>query len=165
MPFYARVLEEFTIQLHASGHQALIVHVDSGHSLDSVIPRLASYRVDAIVSALAVLSPDAAEALAKFKIPVVSVNTPVKNEWVSSVSQGGGRDRRLFRRAPRAQLRLRDRPGRQPASEERAGDVLMWDNRATMHRGRRPACEARVMVRTTVQAVEADGLSELRPAA
>lgn len=48
----------------------------------------------------------------------------------------------------------------------RAGDVLMWDNRATMHRGRPwPAGAARVMVRTTVQAVEADGLSELRPAA
>jgi alpha-ketoglutarate-dependent 2,4-dichlorophenoxyacetate dioxygenase len=48
----------------------------------------------------------------------------------------------------------------------RAGDVLMWDNRATMHRGRPwPAGDARVMVRTTVQAVEADGLSELRPAA
>jgi alpha-ketoglutarate-dependent 2,4-dichlorophenoxyacetate dioxygenase len=48
----------------------------------------------------------------------------------------------------------------------RAGDVLMWDNRATMHRGRPwPAGEARVMVRTTVQAIEADGLAELRPAA
>jgi alpha-ketoglutarate-dependent 2,4-dichlorophenoxyacetate dioxygenase len=48
----------------------------------------------------------------------------------------------------------------------RPGDVLMWDNRATMHRGRPwPAGEARVMVRTTVQAVEADGLAELRPAA
>jgi alpha-ketoglutarate-dependent 2,4-dichlorophenoxyacetate dioxygenase len=48
----------------------------------------------------------------------------------------------------------------------RAGDVLMWDNRATMHRGRPwPTGEARVMVRTTVQAIEADGLAELRPAA
>ena len=47
----------------------------------------------------------------------------------------------------------------------RAGDVLMWDNRASMHRGRPwPAGEARVMVRTTVQAIEADGLSELRAA-
>jgi DNA-binding LacI/PurR family transcriptional regulator len=85
-PFYARALEEFTIQLHATGHQVLLVHVDSGHSLDSVIPRLASYRVDAIVSALAVLSAEAAAALARFKIPVVSFNTPVKNEWVTSVS-------------------------------------------------------------------------------
>ena len=85
-PFYARVLEEFTVQLHATGHQILLVHVENDHSLDSVIPRLAGYRVDAIVSALAVLSPEAAEALARFKIPVVSFNTPVKNEWVSSIS-------------------------------------------------------------------------------
>jgi DNA-binding LacI/PurR family transcriptional regulator len=85
-PFYARALEEFTVQLHATGHQVLLVHVDSGHTLDSVIPRLAGYRVDAIVSALAVLSPEAADALAKFKIQVVSFNTPVKNEWVTSVS-------------------------------------------------------------------------------
>src|SRR5579863_2693038 len=90
-PFYATVLEEFTLQLHASGHQVLLVHVDSGHSLDSVIPRLAGYRVDAIVSALAVLSPEAADALAKFKIPVVSFNTPVKNEWVSSISSDNER--------------------------------------------------------------------------
>jgi len=85
-PFYARVLEEFTVQLHATGHQVLLVHVESGHSLDSVIPRLASYRVDAIVSALAVLSADAAAALAAFRIPVVSFNTPVKNKWLTSIS-------------------------------------------------------------------------------
>jgi alpha-ketoglutarate-dependent 2,4-dichlorophenoxyacetate dioxygenase len=48
----------------------------------------------------------------------------------------------------------------------RAGDVVMWDNRATMHRGRPwPAGAARLMVRATVQAIEADGVSELRPAA
>jgi alpha-ketoglutarate-dependent 2,4-dichlorophenoxyacetate dioxygenase len=48
----------------------------------------------------------------------------------------------------------------------RAGDVVMWDNRATMHRGRPwPLSEARVMVRTTIQATDADGLAELRPAA
>ena len=48
----------------------------------------------------------------------------------------------------------------------RSGDVIMWDNRATMHRGRPWAIgDARVMVRTTAQAVDADGLSELRPAA
>ncbi|HUH84255.1 MAG TPA: TauD/TfdA family dioxygenase [Stellaceae bacterium] len=48
----------------------------------------------------------------------------------------------------------------------RAGDVVMWDNRASMHRGRPwPLSEARVMVRTTIQATDADGLAELRPAA
>ena len=44
------------------------------------------------------------------------------------------------------------------------GDVLMWDNRATMHRGRAwPQDEPRSMVRTTISAVEADGLAEVRP--
>ncbi|MGB6962918.1 MAG: TauD/TfdA family dioxygenase, partial [Xanthobacteraceae bacterium] len=46
----------------------------------------------------------------------------------------------------------------------RAGDVVMWDNRATMHRGRPwPAHEARHMVRATIQATVADGLESMRP--
>jgi alpha-ketoglutarate-dependent 2,4-dichlorophenoxyacetate dioxygenase len=48
----------------------------------------------------------------------------------------------------------------------RKGDVVMWDNRATMHRGRPwPANEARFMVRTTIAATEADGLASVRPPA
>jgi alpha-ketoglutarate-dependent 2,4-dichlorophenoxyacetate dioxygenase len=45
----------------------------------------------------------------------------------------------------------------------RSGDVVMWDNRATMHRGR-PwlAHEARLMVRTTISATAADGLETMR---
>ena len=44
------------------------------------------------------------------------------------------------------------------------GDVLMWDNRATMHRGRPwPRDQARSMVRTTISAVESDGLGDVRP--
>jgi len=39
----------------------------------------------------------------------------------------------------------------------------MWDNRATMHRGRPwRQDEPRSMVRTTISAVEADGLAEVR---
>jgi len=46
----------------------------------------------------------------------------------------------------------------------RAGDVVMWDNRATMHRGRPwPAQQARLMVRTTISATAADGLESMRP--
>ena len=46
----------------------------------------------------------------------------------------------------------------------RAGDVVMWDNRATLHRGRPwPADEARHMVRTTISATDADGLMLMRP--
>jgi len=46
----------------------------------------------------------------------------------------------------------------------RPGDVVMWDNRATMHRGRPwPADEARHMVRTTISATAVDGLETMRP--
>ena len=46
----------------------------------------------------------------------------------------------------------------------RQGDVLMWDNRATMHRGRPwPHLEPRSVVRTTISAVDSDGLAEVRP--
>jgi alpha-ketoglutarate-dependent 2,4-dichlorophenoxyacetate dioxygenase len=48
----------------------------------------------------------------------------------------------------------------------RPGDVVMWDNRATMHRGRPwPANEPRLMVRTTISATETDGLASMRPPA
>jgi len=40
---------------------------------------------------------------------------------------------------------------------------VMWDNRATMHRGRPwPAHEPRLMVRTTISATEADGIESMR---
>ena len=46
----------------------------------------------------------------------------------------------------------------------RKGDVVMWDNRASMHRGRPwPAQEARLMVRNTISATAADGLESVRP--
>jgi alpha-ketoglutarate-dependent 2,4-dichlorophenoxyacetate dioxygenase len=46
------------------------------------------------------------------------------------------------------------------------GDVVMWDNRATLHRGRPwPAGEARLIVRTTISATDADGLQSVSPPA
>ncbi|MBI4194223.1 MAG: TauD/TfdA family dioxygenase [Betaproteobacteria bacterium] len=45
-----------------------------------------------------------------------------------------------------------------------AGDVIMWDNRAVLHRGRPwPDNEPRHMVRTTITATDADGLAEMWP--
>ncbi len=50
-------------------------------------------------------------------------------------------------------------PGTSYIHTWKEGDVVMWDNRATMHRGRPwPATEPRLMVRTTISAREADGL-------
>ena len=55
-------------------------------------------------------------------------------------------------------------PGTSYLHEWKNGDVVMWDNRATMHRGRPwPAHEARLMVRTTISATAADGLESMRP--
>ena len=55
-------------------------------------------------------------------------------------------------------------PGTSYIHTWRSGDVVMWDNRATMHRGRPwPAHEARFMVRTTVSATAVDGLETMRP--
>jgi alpha-ketoglutarate-dependent 2,4-dichlorophenoxyacetate dioxygenase len=57
-------------------------------------------------------------------------------------------------------------PGHTYLHRWRPGDVVMWDNRATLHRGRPwPLAEPRVMVRTTIQARDEDGLEEVRPAA
>ena len=55
-------------------------------------------------------------------------------------------------------------PGLSYVHTWRQGDVVMWDNRATLHRGRPwPAHEARLMVRTTVSATELDGVESMRP--
>ena len=54
-------------------------------------------------------------------------------------------------------------PGLSYVHTWRKGDVVMWDNRATMHRGRPwPAYEAWLMVRATISATEADGLETVR---
>jgi alpha-ketoglutarate-dependent 2,4-dichlorophenoxyacetate dioxygenase len=56
-------------------------------------------------------------------------------------------------------------PGTSYMHRWRQGDVVMWDNRATMHRGRPwPAPEPRLMVRSTISATESDGLSSVAPA-
>ncbi len=54
-------------------------------------------------------------------------------------------------------------PGESYMHQWRNGDVVMWDNRATMHRGRPwPSHEARLMIRTTISATEADGVETMR---
>lgn len=56
-------------------------------------------------------------------------------------------------------------PGSSYVHSWRQGDVVMWDNRATLHRGRPwPAHEPRLMVRTTITATAEDGLESMRPA-
>jgi alpha-ketoglutarate-dependent 2,4-dichlorophenoxyacetate dioxygenase len=55
-------------------------------------------------------------------------------------------------------------PGHTFLHRWQAGDVIMWDNRATLHRGRPwPGDQPRHMVRTTISATDADGLAEMWP--
>jgi alpha-ketoglutarate-dependent 2,4-dichlorophenoxyacetate dioxygenase len=59
-------------------------------------------------------------------------------------------------------MELATAPGTSYLHRWRKGDVVMWDNRATMHRGRPwPAHEARLMIRTTISATEADGVETM----
>ena len=54
--------------------------------------------------------------------------------------------------------------GRTYLHQWRDGDVIMWDNRACMHRGRPwPADTGRKMVRSTIKATLADGLAHVTP--
>jgi alpha-ketoglutarate-dependent 2,4-dichlorophenoxyacetate dioxygenase len=60
-------------------------------------------------------------------------------------------------------MEIATQPGTSYLHQWRQGDVVMWDNRATMHRGRPwPAHEPRLMVRTTISATAADGLDTMR---
>jgi alpha-ketoglutarate-dependent 2,4-dichlorophenoxyacetate dioxygenase len=62
-----------------------------------------------------------------------------------------------------ALMEIATAPGTSYLHQWRGGDVVMWDNRATMHRGRPwPAHEPRVMVRTTISATAADGVETVR---
>jgi DNA-binding LacI/PurR family transcriptional regulator len=122
-PFYSAVLEEFVIRFQAVGNQVLLVHVPNDHRLDDVIPKLASYRVDAIVSALAILSADGAAKLARLKIPVIAFNTEVNNAWVTSVSsqnfQAGEAIADLFVRRGARSFGFISGPVTSPASAQR----------------------------------------------
>jgi DNA-binding LacI/PurR family transcriptional regulator len=64
----------------------VLIQIESDHGLDAVLDRIAGYRVDALVSALAVLSHETARALSTLRIPVVCFNGRIRAEWVSSVS-------------------------------------------------------------------------------
>jgi len=56
-------------------------------------------------------------------------------------------------------------PGHTYLHRWQPGDVIMWDNRCVLHRGRPwPDDKPRHIVRTTISATDADGLAGLRPA-
>ena len=85
-PYFAMTLEAFSKALTARGLQMLLVRVESDRKLDSVVSQLAGYRVDAVVSALALTSQEAADQLSKLRIPIVTLNSDLSGDWIRSVS-------------------------------------------------------------------------------
>lgn len=61
-------------------------------------------------------------------------------------------------------IELTTAPGHTYLHVWQPGDVIMWDNRCVLHRGRPwPDREPRHIVRTTITATDADGLAGMRP--
>ena len=93
-PFYANVVERFAQKIQESRNNVMFFTVNHGEYIDGIIPYILSYRVDGIISALSIVSSDAAERCAKMNIPVVLLNGKRSNEWVTSVCSdnvAGGR--------------------------------------------------------------------------
>nr|WP_319532919.1 hypothetical protein [uncultured Cohaesibacter sp.] len=85
-PFYSRVLEEFIIRLQDIGCQVMAFHVNGDDTLDAVAPKLSGYRVDAIVSALSVLTDAALEQFTTLGVPLISFNTHLQKKGLYSIS-------------------------------------------------------------------------------
>ncbi|AZV40101.1 LacI family transcriptional regulator [Komagataeibacter xylinus] len=84
-PFYASALERLAIALRQAELQVLLVQVDDALTLDTALDQLASYRIDAIVTSLAVGSKSVADALSELQTPVICFNSSLVGPWISTV--------------------------------------------------------------------------------
>jgi DNA-binding LacI/PurR family transcriptional regulator len=94
-PYYNNIVDRLARGIQESGSSVLLFTVDHGEYIDEVVPLILSYRVDGMISALSIVSAEAAESCARARIPVVLFNGRLRNDWVSSVccdNVGGGRD-------------------------------------------------------------------------
>lgn len=99
-PFYAGVVEALAQAIQKSGSNVMFFSVNHGEYIDEIIPDILGYRVDGIISALSIVSPEAAERCAKMHTPVVLFNNKLSNEWVASICsdnvEGGRQIASLF---------------------------------------------------------------------
>jgi DNA-binding LacI/PurR family transcriptional regulator len=85
-PFHAMALESFAGGLQRSGRQVMLVQVEDEWALGSAVEPLSGYQVDAVLTSLSVNEPDVAQALARFGVPVVTVNSSLTNAWVRTIA-------------------------------------------------------------------------------
>ncbi|QJU59228.1 LacI family DNA-binding transcriptional regulator [Sphingomonas sp. AP4-R1] len=93
-PHHAATLEAFGRALTAAGKRIMLVQAESDRALDAVIGELVGYRIDGVVSALSILSQEAADAISAHRIPVVTLNSGITTDYVRVVeidNEGAGR--------------------------------------------------------------------------
>ncbi|WP_253204122.1 LacI family DNA-binding transcriptional regulator [Rhizobium sp. X9] len=99
-PFYANVVEKLSQTIQRSGSSVMLFSVNHGEYIDEIIPDILGYRVDGIISALSIVSKEAAERCAKMHTPVVLFNNKLSNQWVASICsdnvEGGRQVAALF---------------------------------------------------------------------
>lgn len=84
-PFYAGVVEKLAQEIQKAGSNVMFFSVNHGEYIDEIVPDILGYRVDGIISALSIVSREAAERCAKMHTPVVLFNNKLSNEWVASI--------------------------------------------------------------------------------
>ncbi|MBU2654764.1 LacI family DNA-binding transcriptional regulator [Acidomonas methanolica] len=84
-PFYALALEHLTISLRDAGFQIMLVHVDDALTFDTALDQLASYRVDAVITALAVGTRETARSLTELNIPAICFNSRIIGPGISTI--------------------------------------------------------------------------------
>jgi DNA-binding LacI/PurR family transcriptional regulator len=85
-PFYPEILEQLAKALQLIGLQTLLFHVPPGQEVDSELPLLLQYQVDAVVIASATISSAMARVWTATGRPAVLINRTVPAAGVTSVS-------------------------------------------------------------------------------
>lgn len=85
-PFYPEMLEQLAKGLQQIGLQTLLFHVPHGQEVDSELPLLLRYQVDAVVIASATISSAMARVWTATGRPAVLINRTVPDAGVTTVS-------------------------------------------------------------------------------
>ena len=85
-PFYPEMLEQLTKALQQIGLQTLLFHVPPGQEVDSELPLLLQYQVEAVVIASATISSAMARDWTATGRPAVLINRTVPDAGVTTVS-------------------------------------------------------------------------------
>jgi DNA-binding LacI/PurR family transcriptional regulator len=85
-PFYPEMLEQLAKALQQIGLQTLLFHVPPGREVDSELPLLMQYQVDAVVIASATISSAMAREWTATGRPAVLINRSVPDAGVTTVS-------------------------------------------------------------------------------